>query len=884
MKKQRLFRFLCSLILFSVPLVFAQTPTPEQLQMFKNLPAEQQQALMKQYGVALPPSEGQVVAYPTPEVIEPRNEGNKKSRVGDENDNSAEQEGELQRFGVELFAGSPTTFAPISEAPVPADYTVGPGDEIVVQLYGKENDTHRLRVNRDGGIQFPELGPLKVSGLTFSQLRDSLTQRVEEQMIGVRSDITLGEMRSMQIFVMGDAYKPGAYTVSALTTISQAIYVSGGFSDTGALRNIQLKRNGKLVRQLDMYDLLLKGDTSNDVRLMPGDVVWIDSLGSTVTIDGEINRPAIYEVKVGERYQDLIRIAGGFTANALPEKVQVKRYVKDNQRHIQLLDLTSQRGKAERVQTGDIVQIPTRKQKLSKFVQVLGDVEVPGFLGWKKGMRISDVFNAKDNAFNSTADINYSLVVRETNLQRDIEVKQFSLANAILEPSSKDNLKLESRDRILVFNKLSAKALNSLLMNDASIKSLEQARREAEKDKADKTNNQDLSNTAKVQAQVERMLAFEQISPHELERLRSSTRQALLAPVLLKLRQQSRYGLAPEIAEITGEVKFPGIYPITEGMKLSGLLKSAGGLTYSAYSNSAELARYREDSHTQRGFIDIQRVALDGALRGDVHSDIEVLGRDKFNIFTKPDVKRNYSVILEGEVRFPGTYTIRTGETLAELLERAGGLTDQAHPRGAIFTREALRVQEEKLLQQYAEEVRKETAKKSLRADSNMASSIGNPESTLSFIEESAKSKALGRMVVQLDRVLAGDVSADFMLEDGDFLFVPTFRKTVSIMGEVQVSITYLLDEKLDINDYLSKAGGFKKQADDDRIFVIRADGSVFKPELNGWFSSVAGQEKLMPGDTIVVPLDTHYRDALSWWTAATQVLYQTGVAVNAIN
>ncbi|MCO7034788.1 polysaccharide biosynthesis/export family protein, partial [Vibrio paracholerae] len=152
-----------------------------------------------------------------------------------------------------------STFAPVSDVPVPSDYRVGPGDELVIQLFGKENRTHRLRVNRDGVVNFPALGPISVAGLSFSEVRTSLTQRVQEQMIGVRSDITLGELRTMQIFVMGEAYKPGAYTVSALTTISQAIYYSGGFSQSGALRNIQLKRDGQVIRQLDLYDLLLKG-------------------------------------------------------------------------------------------------------------------------------------------------------------------------------------------------------------------------------------------------------------------------------------------------------------------------------------------------------------------------------------------------------------------------------------------------------------------------------------------------------------------------------------------------------------------------------------------------------------------------------------------------
>ncbi|WP_245868621.1 polysaccharide biosynthesis/export family protein, partial [Vibrio fujianensis] len=267
--------------------VYAQGPTAAQISMFQNLPTAQKQALAKEYGIDL----SQGVSSPTEKheevkTQEPR-ETDTEHDLNDQDKNSKEvQANRLKRFGVNLFASSPSTFAPTNDSPVPSDYPIGPGDEIVVQLFGKENLIHRLRVNREGVINFPSLGPISVAGLSFSEVRASLSQRVQEQMIGVRSDITLGELRSMQIFVMGESYKPGAYTVSALTTISQAIYHSGGFSKSGALRNIQLKRHGQVVQTLDMYDLLLKGDTSADVRLMPGDVVWIAPVADVAVIEG----------------------------------------------------------------------------------------------------------------------------------------------------------------------------------------------------------------------------------------------------------------------------------------------------------------------------------------------------------------------------------------------------------------------------------------------------------------------------------------------------------------------------------------------------------------------------------------------------------------------
>ncbi|EGQ8193629.1 MULTISPECIES: SLBB domain-containing protein [Vibrio harveyi group] len=877
----------------------AQTPTPEQMKMFQNLPADQQKALASKYGFSIPSSSSSNKSpYENPQVIQPRTEasGAASSNIEEQWLKKGEQE-EIKRFGLDLFAGSPSTFAPISDVPVPANYTVGAGDEIIVQLFGKDNETHRLRVNRAGTINFPSLGPVNVAGMHFSDVRDSLTQRVKEQMIGVRSDISLGELRTMQVFVMGDAYKPGAYTVSALTTISQAIYYSGGFGESGALRDIQLKRDGKIIRKLDMYDLLLKGDASNDVRLLPDDVVLIGSVKDTVSIEGEINRPAIYEVKAGETYQQLIQMAGGFTANAHVEQLEIKRYASHDAREALTLDFNKTQDRKSKVKNGDAIKILKKSEELTRYVQIEGDVRHPGYVEWRNGLRVADLFKSVDSAFNSTADVNYAVVVREINPQRDIEVFQLSLANAILSPGSQDNLQLQSRDRILVFNRFNNEDLDTFATQESvsKAKTLEQAQEQAELEQQKEQEvmsssvavshsvNGTLNNQSTTEQAKPAKIIFrgKEITEEDFEKLKQNTRRTLLAPVLLQLQQQSRLGLAPQIAEVFGEVKHPGRYPITPRMTVSTLIEAAGGLTYNAFTINAELARTAINNADERAYIDVERIDLRKAIQGSASDDAIIVGRDRLNILEKPNVKLQSTVTLQGEVRFPGTYTVRQGETLSELLDRAGGLTEFAHPQGAIFTREALRLQEQKLLNQYAADMRKETAKKTFRADSNIGSVISDPEKTLAFVEEASRSKALGRMVVQLNRILKGERSADFMLEDGDFLFVPTFRNTVSIMGEVQVPITYLLDNKLDVDDYLNKAGGAKKQADEDRIFVVRADGSVYKPSSGYWFGN--SKEELKAGDTIVVPIDTDYRDALSTWTAATQILYQTGVAINAL-
>src|SRR5690606_21784726 len=204
-----------------------------------------------------------------------------------------------------------TTFAPATDVPVPADYIVGPGDTIEVQLIGNTKGRYSLVVGRDGQINFPELGPIAVAGRRFTEVRDDLEARVREQMIGTQASISIGELRSIRVFVLGDAQTPGSYTVSGLSTITNALFVSGGVKRIGSLRNIQLKRNGRTVTTLDLYDLLLRGDTSADVRLLPGDVIFVPPIGRTVSLVGEVRRPAIYELKDETTVSELLELGGG---------------------------------------------------------------------------------------------------------------------------------------------------------------------------------------------------------------------------------------------------------------------------------------------------------------------------------------------------------------------------------------------------------------------------------------------------------------------------------------------------------------------------------------------------------------------------------------------
>ena len=215
---------------------------------------------------------------------------------------------------------------PNESAPVPDTYLVGRGDQLLINFYGKESESFEVIVDREGRINIPDLSPVQVAGLTFAEVKELIKVKVEQEVIGVKAFVSLGKLRSIRILVLGEAYKPGSYSVSSLTTVSHALFVSGGVTDIASLRNIQVKRGGKLVANFDLYDLLIRGDSSNDIILKPGDVVFIPSVGEQVTVDGLVKRPAIFELKKGETAEHLLKMAGGIKPNAYAKSRSAKKW------------------------------------------------------------------------------------------------------------------------------------------------------------------------------------------------------------------------------------------------------------------------------------------------------------------------------------------------------------------------------------------------------------------------------------------------------------------------------------------------------------------------------------------------------------------------------
>lgn len=848
-----LFKHLFSaLVLICSFSALALTPSASQLEQFKKLPKSQQQALAKQYGVDLSVITGSSQSSNQPTVEEPtigeRDSIQQQNQAEINKNQFKPKTDEVKPFGYELFAGEPTTFMPSETAAVPDTYLVGRGDQLLINFYGKESDSFEVIVDREGRISIPNLSPVQVAGLTFAEVKELIKVKVEQEIIGVKVFVSLGQLRSMRILVLGEAYKPGSYNVSSLTTVSHALFVSGGVSDIASLRNIQVKRGGKVVTNFDLYDLLIHGDSSNDIILKPGDVVFVPSVGAQVKVEGLVKRPAIFELKKGETAKELLAMAGGLKPGAYTKNAVVERF-NNNRKEVLTVDFSANSIKYI-PQDGDRVRFNTISSQYKNSVNLIGAVVRPGSYQWHQGKRISDVLKSVRGDLLPQADLSYGLVVREINISGDIQVHQFDVALAIIKNSEND-LALNANDKIIVFSEFEEKEAEKTATASSASRSKE---------------GQNIENLSK-QDLADKQLTAESYAPF--------SRNNLLTPIIEKLTRQASTEQAIQLVEVNGSVTYPGVYPLTIGGEVADLVTAAGGLLESAYTKQAEITRMVNGDASK-----VEHIKIDFAqvINGNDQNRIALQSKDSLNVFAIPNWQENVKVTLKGELLFPGTYTIRRGETLTNLLERAGGFSDFAEQKAAVFIRQSVKQQEQQQLARLANELRRDVASKSFQ-DSVSSSALSYDEMN-KLLNDLADVEAVGRLVIDLP--LIANNQQNLVLQDGDTLYVPSKRDSISVVGEVNYATTHLYKAGISVDDYLKLSGGLKERADDDRIYIIKANGSVKIPNTGNWFA-VNNSEQLEPGDTIVVPMDAGHMDKLTLWSTATQILYQLGVAVAAI-
>lgn len=542
----------------------------------------------------------------------------------------------LPIFGANLFRQVPSTFAPLDQGPVPSNYVLGPGDQIRVQLWGQVNFATTTRIDRTGGIYLPQVGEVHLAGVPVSQLQQVLHDAVSRVFRNFQLSASVGQIRSIQVYVVGDARRPGVYTISSLSTLIDALFACGGPSADGSMRNIEVRRNGKVITDFDLYDLLLKGDRSKDVPLLSGDVIFIPPVGAEVAITGSVRKPAIYELSQGETLGQLIQDAGGATAIAAKTYISIERIVAHRDREAMQVSY-NEAGLTTPLDSGDLIRVHAIAPLYKDTVTLRGNTANPGRFAWHAGMRLSDLIPNRA-----------SLVTRNywwRRAQLGLPAPQFEPLQSyppLMQPNRPFNLQSGEAARL------------------QGRQSYQQIQNQLQKQNSGQGNSSQINSSLASQAQIRTENTLGATPPLKvelpapdidwsyavIERLNPKTLRTTLIPfdlgkLVMDHDQSQNLLLQPgdvvtifsqgdihvplsqqtKFVYLEGEFKHAGVYSVKPGETLPQLVQQAGGFTPDAYLYGARFTRVstqvlqqaRLNQYVQNLSIEIQRNTLNAA-------------------------------------------------------------------------------------------------------------------------------------------------------------------------------------------------------------------------------------------------------------------------------
>jgi protein involved in polysaccharide export with SLBB domain len=753
-------------------------------------------------------------------------------------------------YGADLFANVPDTFAPVQRLPVTPDYAIGPGDELLIRTWGQVTQNLHLTVDRSGSVYIPQVGEVRVAGLQFRQLQEFLKARFNRVYRNFDLNVNLGQLRSIQVFVTGEAKRPGSYTVSSLSTLVNAVFACGGPGPRGSLRHILVKRNGAAITDFDLYDLLLKGDKSKDVNLETGDVLYFPVVGPQVAVVGSVNVPAIYELRGHDSVAEALSLAGGISAAAETSSVEIERTERrSNGGSVRVaVDVPmNQASLAATLRTADIVRVRAQAPRFEKTVTLRGNVATPGRFAWKEGMRIRDVIPNKE-----------ALLTPDYWLRRE----QLGLPVADFQPMMPP-LKTETPPNQpgQIVNR-PAMPQDEQTMNSGLFPQLTAGVPED-------NNTPHGGNAEQIQslaASNDQGVGTKGEQPGKLAQFSGSSHETLgSGPHLVTT---PRFPIETQVVRVSPDIHWS--YAVVE----------------------------RVDSKT----LATRLLPFDlgaAVLGGDENANLALEPGDVITIFSDADIRvpraqQTKYVRLEGEFVHAGVYSAQPGETLRQLVIRAGGITPQAYLYGSQFSRETTRREQQLRFDEYVSALsyqieisasNKATSVVSAQEAATTAASVASQRELVNRLREI---RATGRIVLHIEPTGADIASLpDLPLEDGDRFIVPPVPSTVGIVGAVYDPNSFVYLTHKNAGQYLRTAGGPNRNADRKQIFIIRADGSVLSRQYLDrtlWTDDKFDHQVIYPGDTIVVPQQLNKTSLLRGLTDWSQVFSQFALGAAAIN
>jgi protein involved in polysaccharide export with SLBB domain len=803
-----------------------------------------------------------------------------------------------ERFGLDVFRNTANDPDAIPmDLPVGPDYVLGPGDSLEIDLWGGVSQRMYRVVDREGRVSLPEAGPLLVSGRSLGEVQLAVQQVLRTEYRNVSADVSLSKLRTVRVYVVGDVMQPGAYDISSLSTPLNALFVAGGVTPRGSLRALKHYRGKQLVEEVDAYDLLLHGVRSDLNRLENGDTLLVPSLGPQVTVDGMVRRPAVYELHGESSLADVLELAGGILPTATLRHVEVQRVEAHEKRTMLTLDL-SPTGDADsakkqldafKINDGDEVHIFPIAPYNEDAIYLQGNVLRPGRFSYKQGMLLSDLISSYKDLLPEPAP-HYAEIVRLNPPDFHPSVESFDLTAALANPAS--GPKLQPLDTVRVFSRYDFEPAPEVwvggeVREPGKYRTSGQAHlRDVVYQAGGVTQDASLDSAQLFRTQPDGTMKIlsvdlrEALAGNPVDNVIMQPRDRLLVH-----RNSAR--VEPPTVYIKGEVTKPGRYPLTTNMHVEDLVRVAGGLKRSAYTESADLTRF-ETNGSQKAPSDRLELNLATAMSGDPKTDVPLRDGDILTIRQLPrwnDI--GASMTVRGEVLHPGSYGIEPGERLSSVLARSGGFGPEAYPYGAVLIRKEVRELEVKSHVELVLRVKAEQdyIKTLPEGDTDQKNAklraIAQTQSTLDQLQAAAP---IGRVVIHVRSDVRSwrNTSADIPVRDGDVLIIPKSANYVTVTGQVFNPTAVATVSGRSAKWYLSQAGGVTQLADKKAAFVIRADGSVIAAKNNdsGWWGGDPLSATLRPGDTIVVPEKAPKIAGRNWATIMQSAQLASSVAL----
>jgi protein involved in polysaccharide export with SLBB domain len=686
--------------------------------------------------------------------------------------NAAPETPRLEIFGHRLFLSAPSTFAPLTSVPVSNDYIVGAGDEIRVLMWGRLEGYYSLVVDNEGVINFPKVGPMTVAGLSFGEVKELIRVKAEA-ITGVNVNVSMGKLRAIQVFVLGEVTSPGVYTVSSLATVTNALLASGGPTSLGSLRKVELKRQGKRITTIDLYDFLMKGDTSADTRLMAGDTIFIPQAGPMVSVSGNVRRPAVYEMTEERTLQGALALSGGLKPQAYNQRIQIERAFQNRMQIV--LDIAHEelaQKKAVPLQDGDFVRVFSILHTSVNAVYLYGNVRRPGEYAFEPGLRVLSIVRDIESLEIDTY-YDYALVRRYRHQDARTELIPFNLGRLLVSKDQSQNVPLQPLDEIYIFHKS--------MFEEEEYADISGEVRKPGRFRIEEMKVRDLilrAGDLKKDAYLEKG----EIIRYDKNR----SRQTIYFNVSAAMANDSRHNLGlkhedeviihslweekwREYVMIEGEVKYAGEYPLTEGMRIRDLIFKAGQFTREAHLDLGHL--YRTDWRTKE--VTIQNFNVTKALQSDPQHNLSLSDLDQVIIHSVWEYVDKYTVSINGKINKPGDYPYGVNMTVKDLIHVGGNVMEAAYLESAELIR------------------------------TNIVEGKKVETSLITF---------------DIRKALADDPAHNFKLRPFDVVTVKEIpewkeKRAATVSGEVRFPGTYQLRKGERLSSLIDRAGGFTDKA-----------------------------------------------------------------------